>query len=214
MVEITQYIKTFIAIFVLVNPLEGIPLFLSETQNVPKQKRLAIARKASIGVTVILLFSLFLGRLILELFGIDIAAFQLSGGIIIFIIALKMVLTSEDSSKDAGGDTTQPAKDPDRIAIVPLAIPLLAGPGPISSVILYGNVGHGLEHYLIISGIILAVGFATWLSLKAAAPMTTFLHQSGVNVLTKISGLLVAAIAAEMAVTGLLNLLPILSHHR
>jgi multiple antibiotic resistance protein len=211
MVEITQYIKTFIAIFVLVNPLEGIPLFLSETQNVPKQKRLAIARKASIGVTVILLFSLFLGRLILELFGIDIAAFQLSGGIIIFIIALKMVLTSEDSSKDAGDDS-QPAKDPDRIAIVPLAIPLLAGPGPISSVILYGNIGHGLTHYLVITGIILAVGLATWLSLKAAAPMTTFLHQSGVNVLTKISGLLVAAIAAEMAITGLLNLLPKLTH--
>lgn len=207
MVEITHYIKTFIAVFVLVNPLEGIPLFLNETQNVPKEKRLAIARKASIGVTVILLFSLFLGRLILELFGIDLAAFQLSGGIIIFIIALKMVLTSDDSSKDPG-NTTQPAKDPSNIAIVPLAIPLLAGPGPISTIILYGNIGTGIVHYSVLAGIIFAVGLATWLSLKAAAPMTTFLHQSGVNVLTKISGLLVAAIAAEMALTGLIKLLP------
>lgn len=211
MQEITVYIKTFIAVFVLVNPLEGIPLFLSETQNVPKEKRLAIARKASVGVTVILLFSLFLGRLLLELFGIDLAAFQFSGGIIIFIIALKMVLTSEDSSKDTG-DNPQPAKDPESIAIVPLAIPLLAGPGPISTVILYGSMGTGITHYIVLSGIILAVGFATWFSLKAAAPMSTFLHQSGVNVLTKISGLLVAAIAAEMALTGLIKLLPKLSH--
>ncbi len=211
MIEITQYIKTFIAVFVLVNPLEGIPLFLSETQHVPKEKRLAIARKASIGVTVILLFSLFLGRLILELFGIDLAAFQLSGGIIIFIIALKMVLTSDDSSKDPGS-TTQPTKDPESIAIVPLAIPLLAGPGPISTIILYGNMGSGLVHYGVLAAIIFTVGLATWLSLKAAAPMTTFLHQSGVNVLTKISGLLVAAIAAEMALTGLVQLLPKLPH--
>ncbi|MBS1492506.1 MAG: NAAT family transporter [Bacteroidetes bacterium] len=207
MLEITHYIKTFIAVFILVNPLEGIPLFLSETQNVTQEKRMAIAKKASLGVTVILLSSLFLGRLILELFGIDLAAFQLSGGIIIFIIALKMVLTSDDSSKNPGEDT-QTIKDPERIAIVPLAIPLLAGPGSISTIILYGNMGTSISHYLILSGIIFAVGLATWLSLKAAVPMTTFLHQTGVNVLTKISGLLVAAIAAEMALTGLIKLLP------
>ena len=68
MLEITHYIKTFIAVFILVNPLEGIPLFLNETQNVTQEKRMAIAKKASLGVTVILLSSLFLGRLILELF--------------------------------------------------------------------------------------------------------------------------------------------------
>lgn len=210
MAEITIYIKTFIAVFVLVNPLEGIPLFLNETQNVPKEERVAIAKKTSIAVTIVLLFSLFLGRLILELFGIDIAAFQLSGGIIIFIIALKMVLSNDDSSKDPGKDT-QPKKDPASMAIVPLAIPLLAGPGPISTVILYGSMGTSITHFAVLSGIIFAVGIATWLSLKAAVPMTTFLHQTGVNVLTKISGLLVAAIAIEMALSGLLKLLPKLS---
>ncbi|MBS1514207.1 MAG: NAAT family transporter [Bacteroidetes bacterium] len=206
MAEITTYIKTFIAVFVLVNPLEGIPLFLSETQNVPKEKRTAIAKKTSIAVTVILLLSLFSGKYILELFGIDLPAFQLAGGIIIFLIALNMVLSSDDSSKDTGD--TQPAKDPDRIAIVPLAIPLLAGPGAISTVILYGSMGTGITHYIVLSGIILAVGLAAWLSLKAAVPMTTFLHQTGVRVLTKISGLLVAAIAVEMALNGLIKLLP------
>jgi len=204
MAEITLYIKTFIAIFVLVNPLEGIPLFLSETQNIPKDKRLAIAKKTSIAVIVILLSSLFFGRLILELFGIDIPAFQVSGGIIIFIIALKMVLSNNDETPQAETDVKP---DPARIAIVPLAIPLLAGPGPISSVILYASMSTGLTHYLVMTGIILAVGLATWFSLRAAAPMTTFLHQSGVNVLTKISGLLVAAIAVEMIITGLTQLL-------
>jgi len=205
MAEITLYIKTFIAVFVLVNPLEGIPLFLSETQNVPKQKRLEIAKKASFAVVVILLSSLFFGRLILELFGIDIEAFQLAGGIIIFIISLKMVLTNNDP---APADTTgAPQLDPTRIAIVPLAIPLLAGPGPISSVILYASLSTGITHYIVMTGIILAVGLATWFSLRAAAPMTTFLHQSGVNVLTKISGLLVAAIAVEMILRGLTKLL-------
>jgi len=210
MAEITTYIKTFIAVFVLVNPLEGIPLFLNETQNAQKEQRVAIAKKTSIAVTVVLLSSLFLGKFILELFGIEIAAFQLSGGVIIFIIALKMVLTNDDSSKDPGDDT-QPKKDPASMAIVPLAIPLLAGPGAISTVILYGSMGTSITHFAVLSGIIIAVGVATWLSLKAAVPMTTFLHQTGVNVLTKISGLLVAAIAIEMALNGLLKLLPKLS---
>jgi multiple antibiotic resistance protein len=210
MAEITTYIKTFIAVFVLVNPLEGIPLFLNETQNAQKEQRVAIAKKTSIAVTVVLLSSLFLGKFILELFGIEIAAFQLSGGVIIFIIALKMVLTNDDSSKDPGDDA-QPKKDPASMAIVPLAIPLLAGPGAISTVILYGSMGTSITHFAVLSGIIIAVGVATWLSLKAAVPMTTFLHQTGVNVLTKISGLLVAAIAIEMALNGLLKLLPKLS---
>jgi multiple antibiotic resistance protein len=207
--EITYYIKIFIAIFVLVNPLEGIPLFLNKTSTYTKEQRGAVVKKTSIAVFIILIFSLFLGGMMLQLFGINIPAFTLAGGIIIFLIAMEMVLGKSDTaSKVVPGNDSPPDSS---IAIVPLAIPLLAGPGPISSVILYGSKSSGIMDYVIISAIIVCVAIAVWISLNAATKVQRRLGASGVNVLTKISGLLVAAIAIELIIDGLIKLIPSLA---
>jgi len=205
MAEVTYYIKIFIAIIVLVNPIEGIPLFLTRTNQFTREQKISIAKKTSIAVFIVLIVSLFLGRYLLELFGIGIPAFTFAGGIIIFLISLEMVL-----GKTSLGDKTLPnATDPDAsdIAIVPLAIPLLAGPGAISAMILYGGKSPGLWEDAILAVIVLFVAAAVWLSLNAATKMEKALNETGIKVLTKISGLLVAAIAIQLIFQGLEQLI-------
>jgi multiple antibiotic resistance protein len=206
--NLTEYLKVFIAVFVLVNPLEGIPIYLAKTQGMTNAQRLAIARTTSIAIAIILWVALAVGHVVLQLLGISVGAFTVAGGIIIFLIALKMVLGP--SGGDLGG-SSGPADG--SFAIVPLAIPLLAGPGPISSVIVYaskGITGQGasLADDLVLAGIILVVAVATFLSLAVADPARRLLGDTGIDVFTRIAGILVAAIALGLVHEGLGMLYP------
>jgi multiple antibiotic resistance protein len=170
--NVTIYIKIFVSLFVLVNPLEGIPVFLARTDKMDMAARKLTERIAAVGVTVILLVSLIIGRGILQVLNISIGAFTMAGGIIIFLIGLTMVrggagATIRSEQQDIEGR---------RFALVPLAMPLLAGPGAISAVIVYaskGPSGNGctITDYFILGGIIVVVGIATWISLRMADPL-------------------------------------------
>jgi multiple antibiotic resistance protein len=203
--EVAHYLKVFVAVFILVNPFEGIPFFLTATESMPPEGRDRVARRAALGVTIILLASLVAGRLILAAFGITTAAFQTAGGVIIFLIGLKMVF----SSPDAGASRVIVAPHRD-IAIVPLATPLLAGPGPISSVILYASHGPTVLNHVVLALIIVLVGAATLLSLRLAVPLARLLKETGVDIASRMMGLLVTAIALEIIVTGATKLVPLL----
>jgi multiple antibiotic resistance protein len=209
MEDVNYYIKIFIAIIVLVNPMEGIPLFLSKTSGLTNKEKIPIIRKTSISVFIILIVALFLGRYLLEFFGIGIPAFTLAGGVIIFLISLEMVLGKSNSGDKV--TPNDPNENPLNIAVVPLAIPLLAGPGPISSVILYGSKSKGIEGDLILAGIVFLVAVAVGASLNAASRMNKFLGETGINVLTKVTGLLIAAIAVQLIFSGLDQMIPSLS---
>src|SRR3990172_379036 len=124
--DVTAYLKIFVAVYVLVNPLEGIPVFLARTQKLKSVDRQRVAYVAAIGVTVILLVSLFIGRGLLQLLGISNGAFATAGGIIIFLIALKMVGGDLNEPEQPEGHAEQNVR---RFALVPLATPLLPGPG-------------------------------------------------------------------------------------
>lgn len=207
MEHLADYLRVFIAIYVLVNPLEGIPIYLARTQGLSTAQRLAIARTTSIAVAVILWVSLAIGHVILQVLSISVGAFTLAGGVIIFIIALKMVLGPQ-----AGADQGQGPAD-GSFAIVPLAIPLLAGPGPISSVIVFaskGIAGGGPSWTadLILAVIILVVALATFAALAVADPARRLLGDTGINVFTRVSGILVAAIAVDLINQGLQLLYP------
>ncbi len=207
MENLSEYLKVFIAIFVLVNPLEGIPIYLARTGGLTGGQRMAIARTTSLAVAIILWVALASGQWILQLLGISVGAFTVAGGIIIFLIALKMVLGP------GSADTPSSAPPEGSFAIVPLAIPLLAGPGPISSVIVYaskGITGQGASWTddLVLAGIILVVGLATLLSLAVADPARRLLGETGINVFTRIAGILVAAIAIGLVNEGLVMLYP------
>lgn len=208
MVELTSLLKAFIAIFVLINPLEGIPFYLQRTYAMTPEKRRAIAHKAGVAVLLILLVSLATGQAILATFGITQGAFQSAGGIIIFLISLKMVLGPAQSD-----DQTQPAAKPttDSFAIVPLAIPLLAGPGPIGTVIVYAASEKTWDWWLGLTAVVFLASAATYASLLLATPIGKRLGPTGIDVATRISGLLVSAIAIEMVASGIKEMLPALA---
>ena len=206
MPDIPDILKALIAIVVLINPLEGIPLFLARTSAMTDALRFGVAKRASLTVLALLLCAMAGGKAILYLFGIQIATFTIAGGIIILLIALKMVLVPpkpETSSAEGSGD----------IAIVPLGTPLLAGPGPISSVIVFSSKGIGPGGSIWISDVILLLLIAlaaaiTYLSLRMALPVGRWLGQTGINVLTRLAGILVSAIALQMILSGLLETFP------
>jgi multiple antibiotic resistance protein len=201
MPAIPEILKALVAIVVLINPLEGIPLFLARTSAMSDGARMSVARRASLTVLVLLLGAMVGGKGILFLFGVQISTFTIAGGVIILLIALKMVLvpsTDADVPGDRAGD----------IAIVPLGTPLLAGPGPISSVIVFSSKGIGEAGVLWVSDIVLLAlivlaSLVTYLSLRAAVPIGRWLGQTGINVLTRLAGILVAAIALQMILSGL-----------
>lgn len=206
MPDIPDILKTLIAIVVLINPLEGIPLFLARTSTMSEAARITVARKASLTVLALLLGAMAGGKAILYLFGIQIATFTIAGGIIILLIALKMVL-------EAPKPDTSPAGSDGDFAIVPLGTPLLAGPGPISSVIVFSSKGIGQHGAIWISDVVLLVLIAvsaliTYLSLRTALPVGRWLGPTGINVLTRLAGILVAAIALQMILSGLLETFP------
>lgn len=206
MPDIPDILKALIAIVVLINPLEGIPLFLARTSAMTDSLRLGVAKRASLTVLALLLGAMAGGKAILYLFGIQIATFTIAGGIIILLIALKMVLvppSPEASPAEGSGD----------IAIVPLGTPLLAGPGPISSVIVFSSKGIGQGGSIWISDVVLLLLIAlaagiTYFSLRMALPVGRWLGQTGINVLTRLAGILVAAIALQMILSGLLVTFP------
>lgn len=204
----TEMLKIFIAIFVLINPLAGIPVFIKMTTNNTSKEKLAIANKTFFAVLVILIFSQYLGKPLLKLFDISIPAFTISGGVIIFLIALSLIFKkgiSTDSTKFINQDIV--AGD---LAVVPLAIPILAGPGVISTVILYGSKTKNITEDIILTAILVVVALATWLSLRVSSKIQVFLHETGVNVMMKISGIIIAAIGVELIIEGFKKMLPYL----
>lgn len=198
--EFTFYIKAFITLLVLVNPLEGIPVFLGATENSAPQLRTEISRRSSIAVTIILLISLFLGKALLAIFSISPSAFQIGGGIVLFLIAVQMILGPGGGgtfAKMTGGEVNL------QFAIVPLAIPLLAGPGAINGAVLYGTRTESFLQTLILAGVILFVGAATYGCLLAAVPLARYLKDDGISIATRIMGLIIAAISVEMVLQGI-----------
>ncbi len=199
MVDVGFYAKAYISLLVLVNPLEGIPIFLSGTEDADAGLRRITARRSSTAVSIILLVSMFLGNAILRLFSISIGAFQIGGGVILFLIALQMVFS-------ATRPTTAPAEAPPGFAIVPLAIPLLAGPGAIAGAILYGTRAHSMVDVGALAGVILLVGASTYASLRGASALAARLKETGISIATSVMGLIIAAIAVEMIANGIASL--------
>jgi multiple antibiotic resistance protein len=197
--QVTFYAKAFISLLVLVNPLEGIPVYLAGTEKAAPELRAAIAKRSAVAVTIILLAALFLGNGLLALFSISPGAFQIGGGVILFLIAVQMVLGSPGASfaQSTGGEVTL------QFAVVPLAIPILAGPGAINGAVLYGTQTHSWPGMFILAGVSIAVGFATYGSLRAAVPLAKRLKSSGIDIATRVMGLIIAAIATEMVAHGI-----------
>lgn len=201
--------KAFVTLLALVNPLGTLPAYLALVANRSEVERAAIARTAAIGVATIIIVSALAGSAILSVFGIEIAAFRSAGGFILMIMGLKMLLGAGEPSSSDAPDTPHDTG----IAIVPLAMPLLAGPGTIATSIVYASHAHSAYEYgvLIVCGLV--IGTITWVCLGSATRVANRLGKSGVDVATRIFGLLLVAMGVEFFAVGLRTLWPGLMGH-
>lgn len=207
MLDWAEYTKFFLALLVIVNPIGAVPLFVSMTTQNTAEERQRIARVASIAVAIVLIVSSIAGQPLLAFFGITIASFKVGGAILILLLAISMIHAKPTGEKQTPEEAVE-AADKESIAVVPLAIPLLSGPGAISTTIIYATGRSSLSHILMIIVCCLLVSLATWIALRAATPVSRWLGKTGVNIAIRLMGLLLAAVAVEIFTSGLLVLLP------
>lgn len=207
MLHWADYLKIFMALVIIVNPVSALPLFVSMTAGNTEAEKKYIARVASISVAVVLILSAVIGQEILAIFGITIASFKVGGAILILLMAISMMHAAPNREKQTPEEARE-AAEKENIAVVPLAIPLLSGPGAISTTIVYATERSSPTHLGIIILCCLLVALLTWLALRLATPVSKWLGETGVNIAIRLMGLLLAAVAVEILASGLVVLLP------
>jgi multiple antibiotic resistance protein len=198
-------LKTIVSLIVVVEPIGAAPIFLSLTHNQSPEQVRRTARRSVFAVFLILLISALIGKVILELFGISLASFKVAGGILFLFMGLEMI-NAQPSRTRQTPEETEEAEHREDIAIVPMALPQLAGPGAIGSVILLAQKGPFFPHILWVTGIIAIVCGVAWICLRLAGPMGKALGKTGLNILTRIMGLIVVAVAVEFMIGGIKTL--------
>ena len=209
MLGFEEYLKILIAFIAILNPLGVVPIFISLTSDIGEKEKRPIIKLVILTVTVILLGSLFIREAVLEFFGISMNSFRVAGGILILLMAISM-LHAKTSATVQTRDEVADAENRESIAIVPLATPLLAGPGAISTVILYANKGSSLFHYLLIGLDIIIVSALLFITFRLVPYIEAHISKTGINIFTRIMGLLLAAIAIAFIATGMKGLFPAL----
>jgi multiple antibiotic resistance protein len=206
MLDFTEYTKIFISLFAIIDPFGIIPIIIAFTAGMSAQKRDRVGRIASLAVLAILLAALLLGEAILEFFGISIHSFRTAGGILLLLMSINMLIGDKPklSPEDSDSDATS------SVAIVPLSTPLLAGPGAISTVILDAHKGNNVGHYGAMALVLVALSLIVWVTFLIAPWVSRRLGKIGSNIVTRMMGLLLAAIAVEFIAGGLRGLFPAL----
>ncbi|HLX03796.1 MAG TPA: YchE family NAAT transporter [Trinickia sp.] len=200
-------LKSFISLLALINPVGAVPFFLSLTSQQSDAERRHTIRIASISVFCVIAVTTLLGQQIISFFGISVGSLEVGGGIIMLLMAINM-LNAQIGNARSTPEERDEAESKNSIAVVPLAIPLLTGPGSISTVIVYSaNSPHWYDRLgLVAIGAILAA--ICFFSLRLAEPIARWVGQTGINIGTRLMGLMLSALAVEFIVDGLKALLP------
>jgi multiple antibiotic resistance protein len=210
MLEYSEYIKMLIGLLAVINIFGVIPIFLSLTYGAEKSEQIRLTNVIAVSVPIILLMSLFFGELILNFFGITIASFKTGGGILILLMAIAM-MHARPSGATQTEEELHEGESKESVAVVPLSMPLLAGPGAISTVILYGHKSSGIGHYSLVAADIIILGVVLWIAFRLSRWISNRLGKTGLNIITRIMGLILAAMAIEFIANRLKGLFPALA---
>lgn len=195
------WLSTFGVIFAIIDPFGFVPIFLSLTAKDDDQKRRRMLTTACLAAFGFLFFFALLGTHILKLFGISVPALQISGGLILLVMGFDMLQILPISPKLTSEEEKE-STDKEDISIVPLAIPMLAGPSALASVIvLSAKVQTPIDYLPIVVSIILTLGF-TYLVLRSAGKILKTIGITGLHVLTRVMGLLLSAMAVQFVING------------
>lgn len=197
--------KAFISLLALINPLGAIPAFLALTAHLNKQESAQAVVTAAISTALVIAVSALAGEWLLGFLGISISALQVGGGILLFIVAVGMFNAQLGPSRSTPEEESEAAAR-SSIAVVPLTIPLLTGPGTVSTVIIYaGKAPHWPDRLWFIA-IGAGIGLLVWASFKLAHPISRLAGKTGLNIMTRLMGLLLAALAVEFVADGIRTL--------
>jgi MarC family membrane protein len=203
------FLLSFTALITMVNPLAVIPSFVTLTEGESRSIRTRVALVAALACIVVLTVFLLAGNYVFKLFGITVPAFQIMGGIIFLVNSMRTLLSEDRRVYDVGGarrieeiDVVKAEMDPSSIAVVPLAVPMLSGPGAITTVMVLVNLYRGWEQKIAVIVSIVAVGAVSYLVLLAAVPLSHVIGDRGRAVFSKIMALLLGAIGIQFMING------------
>lgn len=197
--DITSFLKDTLSLLAIVEPLGAIPVFLTLTSSYSLNKQLRVAKRAAMSGFLILLAALFGGKFLLEIFGISLSSLRVAGGLMFLVMGIQLVITEPEKISDSEISEAESHSD---VAVVPLALPILSGPGAMGAVILLGNKGNPLIQMPKVGAIIGIVMFASYLCFRLANPIGKKLGKTGLNILNRISGLIVLSIGVEFILAG------------
>jgi multiple antibiotic resistance protein len=203
--------KPLIALLAIVNPIGAVPFFIHFTQNLNRAQRQRTMRVSAFAAFVVIAVSALAGQKIIAFFGISIASFQVGGGMLLLLSSLQMLNSQPPQSKAV--DVSEGAAKVDAgasVAVVPLTIPLLTGPATMSTMIIYAQRTRHWWELAVLVGYGVAVGAAVYLAFAASGRITRLLGRTGIDIMTRLMGLILAAVAVEIMADGLVELFPVL----
>ena len=193
----------FATAFTIIDPIGMIPLTLGSTAHVPSAKRLRIIDTAVAVAAGIMLFMALVGPVLLRSLGITLPAFRISGGILLFMIAIDMLFARKTGAKQTDEEEREGAESGNP-AVFPLAVPMIAGPGTIATVLVLVSIAHGDRYELAIVFAAYASAIAvTWLCMRLSAQMLRLIGTTGIHVVTRLFGILLSALAIQFVINGL-----------
>lgn len=200
MLSFYDYTQFFIAMLAIVDPITILPLYMRYVGRFDPQQQRVLARHAALSVTLALVITVFIGQQVLAFFGISLGSFQVAGGLLLLLVALQL-LYGDDKDQGAPGKEILPSE-----VVVPLAIPMLAGPGAFSTVIVYSYRSDEWLHWWALSGCLVILGSLVWFALHMANPLMKRLSATAISITNKIMGLIMAAISVEFIASGIKTL--------
>lgn len=205
----TQIVNYFISLLVVCSPFSALPALLNLTQGMTLKEKKNTGVAAGFAVGIILITMTWIGSSFLQFLGISVPAFQITGGIVVFLLAFSMLNAQVSRMKQTIEDQKE-AQKKDSVAVVPLAIPIIAGPGAISTVIIANGTHPGVINQIFMTVCALLVALIIGITLYFAGNIEKFLGQTGINIFNRIAGLILAAMAIQMLGKGVLGLFAIL----
>lgn len=205
-------LKPLIALLAIVNPIGVVPFFIHFTQNFSRDERRRTIRVSAFSAFVVIAVSALAGLKIIEFFGISLASFQVGGGTLLLISAIQML--NAQPAEGRKEDVSEGASKADAgasIAVVPLTIPLLTGPATISTMVIYAEKTRSFWQLAVLVGYGVVVALVTFAAFSAAGRIARVLGQTGINIMTRLMGLILAALAVELLADGMTKLFPVLA---
>ena len=199
--DLSSFITFSVALFAILNPFGNAAFILGMVSPYAVKKQNKIAMNCSIAVGIILLVTIWVGLEMLRFFGISVGALTLAGGIIVFLIGLNMLQGSGHSKR---------SKDGHHIGVVPLAIPIIAGPGAMSTILSHTELLNNIDNRIFASLICILLTFVIWLILRFSPVLVRVIGSDGMSIIARIMGLILAAIAVQMAYSGIVDLFPLI----